>query len=55
MSDKNKRAAYMARVQKHQAQRVGMMFNERGERVYGGPEKLDCRNSASATYVRSKA
>ena len=54
MSDKSKRAAYMARVQRHQAQRVGMIFNERGERVYSGPEKLDSRNSAGATYIRSK-
>lgn len=52
MSDKNKRAAYMARLQRHRAQRVGMTFNERGERVYGGPEKLECRNSAGATYIR---
>jgi hypothetical protein len=54
MSDKSKRAAYMARVQKHQAQRVGMMFSEHGERVYAGPEKIDSRNSAAATYLRSK-
>jgi hypothetical protein len=36
MSNKAKRDAYMARVRKHAAQREGMAFNARGERLHVG-------------------
>jgi hypothetical protein len=54
MSNKAKRAAYMARVQKHQDMRQGMTFGADGKRTYSGPEKVDCRNSATAVYINAR-
>ncbi|WP_244807911.1 hypothetical protein [Caballeronia zhejiangensis] len=47
-------AAFLARVEKHQEMRQGMMFGADGKRTYGGPEKVDCRNSATAVYVKPR-
>lgn len=54
MSNKAKRAAFMARVTLHQEMRQGMTFGADGKRTYRGPEKVDCRNSATAVYIKPR-